>query len=103
MRFKGREIHPYESFYWNDTERFHRGELGGGIARSVKTDNSLATLVEVENENNPNPPSDEEGVHRNPDGGGYLTQVTPHRKLAEGECKREGQSARHSPATAREY
>lgn len=46
MRYKGREIHPYESFYWNDSPAFHRGELGGGIARSVKCDDSLATMVE---------------------------------------------------------
>ena len=65
-------------------------------------ENMEVYVIEVY-ENNPNPPSDEEGVHRNPDGGGYLTQVTPHRKLAEVECKREGQFARRSPATAREY
>lgn len=45
MRYKGREIHLYESFYWNDSPAFHRGELGGGIARSVKCDDSLATMV----------------------------------------------------------
>jgi hypothetical protein len=30
MRYKGREIHPYESFYWNATIEFFHGELGGG-------------------------------------------------------------------------
>lgn len=50
MRYKGREIHPYESFYWNDSPAFHRGELGGGIARSVKCDDSLAVLVPYEEE-----------------------------------------------------
>lgn len=50
MRYKGREIHPYESFYWNDSLAFHRGELGGGISRSVKTDDSLAVLVPYETE-----------------------------------------------------
>lgn len=29
MKFKDKEIHPYESFYWNTTEAFFRGELGG--------------------------------------------------------------------------
>jgi hypothetical protein len=29
---------------------FHRGELGGGISRSVKTDDSLAVLVPYETE-----------------------------------------------------
>lgn len=46
MRYKGQEIHPYESFYWNTTEAFFRGELGGGIARCVKTDESLAIMEE---------------------------------------------------------
>lgn len=50
MQFKGKEIHPYECFYWNDSPAFHRGELGGGISRSVKTDDSLAVLVPYETE-----------------------------------------------------
>lgn len=47
MQYKGKEIHPYESFYWNDTEAFFRGSLGNGIARCVKTDDSLAVMEEV--------------------------------------------------------
>lgn len=47
MNYKGRVIEPYESFYWNDTEAFFRGQLGNGIARCVKTDDSLATMVEI--------------------------------------------------------
>jgi hypothetical protein len=50
MKFKDKEIHPYESFYWDTTEAFFRGELGGGIARCVKTDDSLAVLVPYETE-----------------------------------------------------
>lgn len=46
--FKGKKVHLYESFYWNTTEEFFRGELGGGIARCVKCDDSLAVLVEDE-------------------------------------------------------
>lgn len=45
MKYKGKTIHPYESFYWDTTQDFFRGELGGGIARCVKCDDSLATLV----------------------------------------------------------
>lgn len=30
MKYKGKTIHPYESFYWNTTQEFFRGELGGG-------------------------------------------------------------------------
>lgn len=45
VKYKGKTIHPYESFYWNTTQEFFRGELGGGIARCVKCDDSLATLV----------------------------------------------------------
>lgn len=50
MNYKGRVIEPYESFYWNDTEAFFRGQLGNGIARCVKTDDSLAVLVPYETE-----------------------------------------------------
>lgn len=50
MNYKGRIIEPYESFYWNDTEAFFRGQLGDGIARCVKTDDSLAVLVPYETE-----------------------------------------------------
>ena len=28
MNYKGRVIEPYESFYWNDTEAFFRGQCG---------------------------------------------------------------------------
>lgn len=45
MRYKGKTIHPYESFYWNTTHQFFHGELGEGIVRCVKCDDSLATLV----------------------------------------------------------
>lgn len=45
MQYKGKHIKPYESFYWNTTQEFFRGELGGGIARCVKCDDSLAILV----------------------------------------------------------
>ena len=48
MNYKGRVIEPYESFYWNDTEAFFRGQLDNGIARCVKTDDSLAVLVPYE-------------------------------------------------------
>ena len=46
MRFKGKHIDPYESFYWNTTPEFFRGQLGGGISRTVKTDDSLAVMEE---------------------------------------------------------
>ena len=44
MQFKGKHIDPYESFYWNTTPEFFRGQLGGGISRTVKTDDSLAVM-----------------------------------------------------------
>ena len=46
MRFKGKHIDPYESFYWDVTDRFNRGQLGGGISRTVKTTDSLAIMEE---------------------------------------------------------
>lgn len=49
MRFKGKHIDPYESFYWNTTEQFFRGQLGGGISRTVKTDDSLAVMEDINN------------------------------------------------------
>ena len=51
MTYKGREIEPYESFYRGDSERFFRGIIGNGISRSVKCDDSLAVLVEYEENN----------------------------------------------------
>lgn len=46
--YKGREIEPYETFHWNASERFFRGQIGGGISRALKCDDSLAILVEYE-------------------------------------------------------
>jgi hypothetical protein len=46
--YKGKEIEPYESFYYNATEAFFHGTYGGGISRCVKCDDSLAILVEDE-------------------------------------------------------
>lgn len=45
MQYKGKHIDPYESFYWDVTDRFNRGQLGGGISRTVKTTDSLAVMV----------------------------------------------------------
>jgi hypothetical protein len=50
ITYKGREIKPYESFYRGDSERFFRGIIGDGVSRSVKCDDSLAVLVEYEEE-----------------------------------------------------
>lgn len=47
MQYKGKHIDPYESFYWNTTQEFFRGQLGGGVSRTVKTDDSLAVMEEV--------------------------------------------------------
>lgn len=46
MQFKGKHIDPYESFYWSTTPEFFRGQLGGGISRTVKSDDSLAVMEE---------------------------------------------------------
>ena len=29
--YKGKEIEPYESFYYGTSEKFFRGQLGGGV------------------------------------------------------------------------
>ena len=53
IKYKGKEIRPYETFHWNASPSFFRGTLGGGISRTIKCDDSLAILViedeEVEN------------------------------------------------------
>lgn len=46
MEYKGKEIQPNESFYWNTSQRFFRGQLGKGVSRTVKTDDSLAIMEE---------------------------------------------------------
>lgn len=48
ITYKGKEIEPYESFYHNTSDDFFRGQLGDGISRCCKCDDSLATLVEYE-------------------------------------------------------
>lgn len=53
-------------------------------------------------EQDSNPPSNEEGVHRGEHGGGYLMQVIRHPKHAEAGCKRVATSAQPSPATAKD-
>ena len=49
-RFKGVIIRPYEAFYFNTTPQFTRESMRGGVSKCVKTDNSLAILVEDERE-----------------------------------------------------
>ena len=44
INIKGKEIPVGEVFYWNTTDQFFRGTLGGGVSRTVKTDNSLAVI-----------------------------------------------------------
>lgn len=44
---KEKKITPYESFHWDTTERFFHGQLGGGVSRTLKTNNSLAVMEEV--------------------------------------------------------
>ena len=48
ITYKGKEIEPYESFYHNTSNDFFRGQLGDGISRCCKCDDSLAILVEYE-------------------------------------------------------
>lgn len=45
--YKGKEIEPYESFYHNTSDKFFRGQLGGGISRCCKCDDSLAVIEVV--------------------------------------------------------
>lgn len=54
ITYKGKVIEPYETFHWNATERFFRGQLGNGISRALKCDDSLAILVEYEEDGQDN-------------------------------------------------
>ena len=47
MTYKGQAIEPYESFYHNTSDDFFRGQLGGGISRCCKCDDSLAVMEVV--------------------------------------------------------
>ena len=51
IRFRGYPIGHHDCFLWNVTENFFRGTLGGGIARTVKTDDALA-IIEIYDEQN---------------------------------------------------
>lgn len=42
--YKGKMIEPFESFYHNTSDNFFHGQLGGGISRCCKCDNSLAVM-----------------------------------------------------------
>lgn len=44
MLYMGEPIEPYNGFYYNVTEQFARPTLGGGLARTVKCDDSLAIM-----------------------------------------------------------
>lgn len=44
MLYMGEPIEPYNGFYCNVTEQFMRPTLGGGLARTVKCDDSLAIM-----------------------------------------------------------
>lgn len=47
MLYMGEPIEPYNGFYYNVTEQFMCPTLGGGLARTVKCDDSLAIMEVV--------------------------------------------------------
>lgn len=44
IMFRGCEIGHHDCFLWNATDAYFHGTLGGGIARTVKTDDALAIM-----------------------------------------------------------
>lgn len=71
MEYKGKEIQLYESFYWNTSQDFFHGQLGEGLSRTVKTDNSLAVMVEAKVEQIGNLYPDKDGFKNRTSGRVY--------------------------------
>lgn len=47
IKYKNKEIEPYESFYWDTSERFFSGQLGGGnfkMCQNNKQFSGISTL-----------------------------------------------------------
>ena len=45
--WKGKEIKPYETFYWTQTERFFNGTLGDGLGRTITATPGLLAICEL--------------------------------------------------------
>ena len=58
IRFRGYEIGHHDCFLWDTTDNFFHGTIGGGIARTVKTDDALAIMEIYDEQNYTNGESD---------------------------------------------
>ena len=45
--WKGKEIFPYETFYWAQTEPFFRGTLGDGLGRTITGRSGHCAICEL--------------------------------------------------------
>lgn len=85
MEYKGKEIQPNESFYWNTTQKFFRGQLGGGVSRTVKTDDGLAIMEEPKVEQIGNLYPDKDGFKNRTSGRVYSSDgLSPTLKTVTG-------------------
>ena len=54
VKIRGRIINPNDVFIWNTSDGFRWHPIPGGVSRTVKTDDCLATMIENENDMEPN-------------------------------------------------
>ena len=48
FKYKGATVRPYEPFYYNKSERFFRGSMGG-VSRTLLTDGCpQAVIIEID-------------------------------------------------------
>lgn len=45
--WKNKTIHPYESFYWTQTERFFHGTSGDGVSVTITATPGLFATCEL--------------------------------------------------------
>lgn len=60
--WKGKEIYPYETFYWAQTEAFFRGAIGDGLGRTVTARPGHCAICELIYEDEQGQESDNGGV-----------------------------------------
>ena len=60
--WKGKEIFPYETFYWAQSQAFFRGAIGDGLGRTVTARNGHCAICELIYEDEQGQESDNSGV-----------------------------------------
>ena len=60
--WKGKEIKPYESFYWAQSKRFFHGTTMDGVGRTVTARNGHCAICELIYEDEQGQESDNDGL-----------------------------------------